>query len=98
MAAGTTESIRFLPPAAARLLFPSKLVMTDLSATLPGLFRQRSFLLFLASRGLSSIAFQGTGVALGWLVYDRTRNPLDLGHRAGHHRRPAGVGRVEVGR
>ncbi len=43
------------------------------------LFRLRPFLLFIASRGLSSMAFQGTGVAIGWLVYDRTRNPLDLG-------------------
>ncbi|MBN9309991.1 MFS transporter [Devosia sp.] len=34
---------------------------------------------FLSSRALSSIAFQGSAVAIGWLVYDRTRNPFDLG-------------------
>jgi len=33
----------------------------------------------MTSRALSSMAFQGTGVAIGWLVYDRTRNPFDLG-------------------
>ena len=43
------------------------------------LFLHRPFLLFLASRALSSMTFQGTGVAIGWLVYDRTRNPFDLG-------------------
>ena len=41
---------------------------------------QRSaFLLFLTSRALSSVAFQGSAVAIGWLIYDRTRNPFDLG-------------------
>lgn len=25
------------------------------------------------------MAFQGASVAIGWLVYDRTRNPFDLG-------------------
>jgi len=34
---------------------------------------------FLSSRALSSIAFQGSAVAIGWLIYDRTRNPFDLG-------------------
>jgi MFS family permease len=28
---------------------------------------------------LSGIAFQGSAVAIGWLVYDKTRNPFDLG-------------------
>jgi len=28
---------------------------------------------------LSSMGFQGAAVAIGWLVYDRTRNPFDLG-------------------
>src|SRR5882724_10465812 len=53
--------------------------MTDVSAPRTSLFRHRPFLLFVASRALSSMAFQGTGVAIGWLVYDRTRNPFDLG-------------------
>ena len=43
------------------------------------LLAHRPFLSFLASRALSSMAFQGTGVAIGWLVYDQTRNPFDLG-------------------
>ncbi len=38
-----------------------------------------SFQRFLASRVLSSMAFQGTGIAIGWLVYDRTHNAFDLG-------------------
>lgn len=38
-----------------------------------------SFRHFLSSRALSSVAFQGSAVAIGWLVYDRTRNPFDLG-------------------
>ncbi len=54
--------------------------MTDTPLTPAGsLFRLRPFLMFLASRAFSSMAFQGTGVAIGWLVYDRTRNPFDLG-------------------
>jgi len=43
------------------------------------LFASSPFLLFLSSRTFSSMAFQGTGVAVGWLVYDRTRSPFDLG-------------------
>ncbi|WP_439603425.1 MFS transporter [Devosia sp.] len=38
-----------------------------------------SFRHFLSSRALSSVAFQGSAVAIGWLIYDRTRNPFDLG-------------------
>jgi MFS family permease len=34
---------------------------------------------FLLARALSSIAFQGSAVAIGWLIYDKTRNPFDLG-------------------
>lgn len=45
----------------------------------PHVLRLSSFRHFLSSRALSSIAFQGSAVAIGWLVYDRTRNPLDLG-------------------
>jgi MFS family permease len=43
------------------------------------LFAHRPFLFFLASRALSSMAFQGTGVAIGWLVYDQTRSAFNLG-------------------
>lgn len=49
--------------------------MTDL----PHVLRLSSFRHFLSSRALSSMAFQGSAVAIGWLVYDRTRNPFDLG-------------------
>jgi MFS family permease len=54
--------------------------LSDTTAPHSGsLFTHRAFLLFMSSRALSSMAFQGTGVAIGWLVYDKTRNPLDLG-------------------
>jgi MFS family permease len=57
--------------------------MTD-SVSSPAMPRMRlrdhtSFQRFLASRVLSSMAFQGTGIAIGWLVYDRTHNAFDLG-------------------
>jgi len=53
--------------------------MSDTTAPSGSLFAHRPFLFFMASRALSSMAFQGTGVAIGWLVYDQTRNPFDLG-------------------
>jgi len=53
--------------------------MTDTTLPSGSLFAHRPFLFFMASRALSSMAFQGTGVAIGWLVYDQTRNPFDLG-------------------
>ena len=54
--------------------------MSDPHVPLAGsLFTHRPFLSFMTSRALSSMAFQGTGVGIGWLVYDQTRNPLDLG-------------------
>lgn len=34
---------------------------------------------FATSRVLASLAFQGTTVAIGWLVYDKTSNAFDLG-------------------
>lgn len=45
----------------------------------PHVLRLPAFRFFLVSRALSSIAFQGSAVAIGWLVYDQTRNPFDLG-------------------
>jgi MFS family permease len=45
----------------------------------PNVLRIASFRHFLSSRALSSVAFQGSAVAIGWLIYDRTRNPFDLG-------------------
>lgn len=43
------------------------------------LLRHRSFVRFGVSRVLSSMAFQGSAIAVGWLVYDKTHNAFDLG-------------------
>jgi MFS family permease len=53
--------------------------MTGTALPSTSLFAHPPFLFFIGSRALSSMAFQGTGVAIGWLVYDVTRNPFDLG-------------------
>ena len=54
--------------------------MTDVPAPAPAsLFAHRPFLFFLGSRLFSTLAFQGTGVAIGWLVYDQTHSALNLG-------------------
>jgi MFS family permease len=45
----------------------------------PRVFALPAFRHFISSRALSSIGFQGSAVAVGWLVYDTTRNPFDLG-------------------
>jgi MFS family permease len=45
----------------------------------PHVVKLPSFRHFLFSRALSSMGFQGSAVAVGWLVYDTTRNPFDLG-------------------
>ncbi len=58
---------------------PTRPPLTDLPSRSGGLLTHRPFLLFLGSRTFSSMAFQGTGVAVGWLVYDQTRSPFDLG-------------------
>ena len=50
-----------------------------MSSPAPHVLKLSPFRHFLSSRALSSIAFQGSAVAIGWLVYDRTRNPFDLG-------------------
>lgn len=39
----------------------------------------RNYLNFISSRVLSNIAFNGTTVAVGWLVYDQTRSAFALG-------------------
>ncbi len=41
--------------------------------------RHRGFALLWASRILSTFAIQITSVAVGWQIYDLTRNPFDLG-------------------
>ena len=54
--------------------------MSDTSVGSPvRLLEQASYIKFASSRFFSSLAFQATTVALGWLVYDRTRNAYDLG-------------------
>jgi MFS family permease len=53
--------------------------MSDAVLSPPRLFAHRPFLYFMCSRALSSMGFQGTGVAVGWLVYDRTHSTFDLG-------------------
>ncbi len=42
-------------------------------------FRHRDFALYCLARLLSATAVQMQTVAIGWLVYDRTSNPLALG-------------------
>ena len=42
-------------------------------------FRHRDFALYCASRFLSALAIQMQNVAVGWLVYDLTSDPLALG-------------------
>ncbi|HEY4203269.1 MAG TPA: MFS transporter [Devosiaceae bacterium] len=44
-----------------------------------GVLRHPAYLQFVASRVSSSLAFQGTAIALGWLVYDKSHNAFDLG-------------------
>ena len=54
--------------------------MSDPVVPPPGnLLTHRPFLFFLGSRAFSTLAFQGTGVAVGWLVYDQTHSALNLG-------------------
>ncbi len=43
------------------------------------ILRHRPFTLFWSARGFGSIAYQIQGVAIGWQVYDLTRDPLALG-------------------
>lgn len=45
----------------------------------PLLRQNSSYRHFLSSRILSSLAFNGTGVAVGWLIYDQTRSAFALG-------------------
>lgn len=51
--------------------------MSVLPAT--AVFQSRDFCLYLAARFLSAVAIQMQNVAIGWLVYDLTRDPLALG-------------------
>ena len=53
--------------------------MTEPRAYWAAAFRHRPFALYLAGRFLSTFAVQVISVAVGWQVYDLTRDPLDLG-------------------
>ncbi len=44
-----------------------------------GAFRHRGFVLFWIARFFTTFATQIVSVAVGWQVYDLTRNPFDLG-------------------
>ncbi len=71
---------RVLPPAPAGRCLACEFLLADPDLARPGgLLTHRPFLSFLGSRALSSMGFQGTGVAVGWLVYDQTRSAFDLG-------------------
>ena len=50
-----------------------------MSAPSDRLFHHRGFVLFWISRLLAALGFQMTGVAIGWLVYDKTGSAFDLG-------------------
>lgn len=43
------------------------------------LFKQRDFLFYILARLLGNVGAQMQTVAVGWAVYSRTSNPLDLG-------------------
>jgi MFS family permease len=52
----------------------------DLAETRPQTaWWRENYVPFIISRVLSSIGFQGTAIALGWLVYDRTHDAFNLG-------------------
>ncbi|HET9959247.1 MAG TPA: MFS transporter [Polyangiaceae bacterium] len=50
-----------------------------MNSAAPSLARQPNFLLYLAARACAATAVQMQGVAVGWQVYELTRNALDLG-------------------
>ncbi len=49
------------------------------TASAYNVFRHRNFRYFVASRTLSNMAQLVQSVAVGWQVYDMTRQPIDLG-------------------
>jgi MFS family permease len=53
--------------------------MPGRSAVRLQVLRQRGLLLYLGARLLATLAVQAQAVAVGWQVYDVTRDPLDLG-------------------
>src|SRR5690349_8442923 len=53
--------------------------MTDVAAPLPALKRHKPFALFWVMRVATTGAYFIQTVAIGWQIYDMTRDPLDLG-------------------
>jgi len=53
--------------------------MNAQGASPKSLRQHRPFALYWGSRVCSTVALQMQAVAVGWLIYDITRNPLDLG-------------------
>jgi MFS family permease len=53
--------------------------MTAVPSTRRALFHNRDFAFLLAARFLATLAVQMQTVAVGWQVYEVTRDPLDLG-------------------
>ena len=53
--------------------------MTDLAAPPPALKRHKPFALFWVMRVATTGAYFIQSVAIGWQIYDMTRDPLDLG-------------------
>lgn len=58
---------------------PSRGPMNAVPAGRHALYRNRDFLLYLSARFLATLAVQMQTVAVGWQVYEVTRDPLDLG-------------------
>ena len=56
-----------------------KWLTTRARAAAPSILRHRPFLLFWASRVLSTLCFQMLAVAVGWQLYALTGSALDLG-------------------
>ena len=54
--------------------------VTDSSPASPGLFAHRGYVLYLGTRALSTAGMQVLSVAVGWYVYDLTRDPFALGY------------------
>src|SRR5580698_7985957 len=50
--------------------------MTD---TLPAVYRDRDFSIYLSSRFLTTVAMQVQSVAVGWQIYSITHSALSLG-------------------
>ena len=55
-------------------------MMTDADKKFKQLLYNRNFVLFLLMRSCNVIGVQIVTVAVGWYVYQLTRDPLDLGY------------------